>query len=800
MPRFAFPILSFASTLVALLLLGTVINRDQGWLLLLDNLHWTVSFTAAAALGWLGVHAAKPKEKHARRWFAIGLSAACVGQWLWDIEAWLKWHSLPNLYHYLDRVFGFGSFLGTSQDFPLSAYVSVLLGACFIAGLIATLRERLDSQQMRPAILDLACMMPLILSLVLAVYLPRTSDASTASLTMLTAFPFFMLSAACLGALVVLHLRMRPDWPWICMLAGMTILGILWMWWNLLTLNNALQDGALVNAMYSPAMLLLGTGSMAWRAQPDSSPSFDSTCEGILRMLPLFVVTLATASILMVMLAKDTLPVVRYTVLVAGVLILLLSVLRQRLLLAEYRRLLESEKLVADSQAQYEYLAKHDALTDLPNRFSLKEQLDSMLARARLEIRPLAMLLIDIDYFKNVNDSFGHTVGDTLLQSIVARLTTNMRTNDLLARLGSDEFALVTFDSRDHQALTDYAQRLLDALREPFRLSNGVEVYSSATIGISLFPDDANDSVQMMRNADSAMYEAKKRGRTVFHFYTTDLTVSAQQRLEIGGDLRRALDAREFELYYQPQVDQDGTIFGVEALLRWRRANGTMIPPDQFIPFAEENGMIIPIGDWVIETACQQAQQWQAAGLPELQIAVNVSARQLQPRLIEIVAAGLARSGLSARRLTIEVTESAIMEREELAISILNALKEMGVKISIDDFGTGHSSLGKLRLLPLDELKIDKVFLENLPHDTENAKIVSTIIAMAHSLNLEVLAEGVEHLAQAAFLEAQGCIQYQGYYFHRPLDANTITLRLAEQNRHQRAATSPPGKIFAAQA
>ncbi|MBS1170738.1 MAG: diguanylate cyclase/phosphodiesterase with sensor(s) [Burkholderiaceae bacterium] len=774
-PRHARVLFYGSCVLVAVLLLGSIVLAQQGGLLLLDNLHWTISFTAAAILGWIGAGATKQRDQRTRYWFALGLSAACLGQWMWNFEALLGWLSLPDPYHYLSQLPGLGQFIESEQAFPLSAFASVLLGAGFIAGLYTALRGQLETRQMRPAMLDLASMVLLLLSLIFAIYLPRSSEVTGLTLLLLTAFPLFLLSATCLGALTVLHLRMRPDWPWICTLAGLATLGALWMQWNTLTLDDALTNGGLVNALFSPAMLLLAFGAMSWRTRPDRSPRFDRLCEGTLRMLPLFIVMLAALSILVVLLTPNTQPAVRYAVLAAGMLNLSLSVLRQRLLLTEYRQLQDSERLVADSQARYEYLAKHDALTKLPNRFSLMEKLGAMMAKARLERRPLALFLLDIDYFKNVNDCYGHTVGDALLLSIVERLLKHKRESDVLARLGSDEFALLTFDAYDRESLITYAHYLLDTLCTPFQLSNGAEVYSSATIGISLFPDDAIDPVQMMRNADTAMYEAKKRGRTLFHFYTADLTAAAQQRLEIGGQLRRALDADEFLLHYQPQVNQNGLVFGVEALLRWQRADGKMIPPDRFIPFAEENGLIIPIGDWVIDTACQQARAWKDAGLPDMQIAVNVSARQLRPELVDTIAASLARSGLAPTNLTIEVTESAIMERESLAISILNSLKDMGVKISIDDFGTGHSSLGKLKLLPLDELKIDKVFLHNLPQDSENAKIVSTIIAMAHSLKLDVLAEGVEDLAQAVFLEAHGCTQYQGYYFHRPMVPENVT-------------------------
>jgi diguanylate cyclase (GGDEF)-like protein len=628
MPPFARPVLYAASAFVAVLLLGTAITGQQGWLLLLDNLHWTISFTAAAALGWMGVRAAGAGKRRARYWFALGLSAGCLGQWVWNVEEALHWFSMPDIYFYLRRFPAIGLAFDSAHDFPVSAFISVWLGVGFVAGLFVTLREKLDRRQMQAALLDLASMTLLILALVLAIYLPRSGNVSPTALAIMTGFPLFMLSAVSLVGLAVLHLRMRPDWPWICVLAGMGALGFLWMQWNVMTLEKALSEGSLINALFSPAMLLLGAGAMGWRVRSDTNPRFDRRCEGTLRMLPLLFVALAAISIFVVLATGNTLAAVRYAVIVSGVFILLLSVLRQRLMLAEYQRMLDSERMATESQARYEYLAKHDPLTQLPNRFHVNERLRQMMDQASGQNRSLALLLIDIDYFKNVNDSYGHTVGDALLVSIVQRLLENKRNGDILARLGSDEFALLTTHADDKTALAAYAHVLLEALRAPFLLSNDSEVFISASIGISRYPLDSGDPVQLIRNADTAMYEAKKTGRSLYHFYTFDLTTAAQERLAIDGRLHLALENREFVLHYQPQVDRYGHILGVEALLRWQRPDGKLAAPDQFIPFAEETGLIVPIGDWVLENACQQAQSWKKLGLPDLQIAVNVSARR----------------------------------------------------------------------------------------------------------------------------------------------------------------------------
>ena len=790
MPAFALPVLYVAIALSGMLLFGTVITGNTGWLRLFDNLHWTISFTAAAVLGWIGVRASIDGERKARRWFALGLSAACLGQWIWNLEEYLRWTGLPAPYYYLQRLPVLGKLIDTTLNFPFSAFVSVWLGVGFIGGLFVAMREKLDRQRMRAALLDFASMTLLILSLVLAVYLPHGGKASPATLTIMTGFPLFMLSAVCLVALTVLHLRMRVEWPWICMLVGMGVLGFTWMEWNVLTLDKALSDGTLINALFTPPMLLLGFGAMGWRVRMDDGARFDGWCEDVLRMMPLLTIALAASSIFMVLAAADVPRGVYYTVIVSGVLILLLSALRQRLMLSEYRRLLNIERMAAESQARYEFLAKHDPLTQLPNRLHLNERLRQLVERVRGEKQGLTLLLIGIDHFKNVNDSYGHIVGDALLVSIVQRLLAFKRGGSILARLGSDELALVLRETVDRADVAAHAQGLLDALREPFMLSNGTEVFMSASIGISLYPDDANDAVQLIRNADTAMYEAKRSGRSLFHFYTHDLTAMVQERLAIGSHLHHALASGEFLLHYQPQVDQYGHVFSVEALLRWKRQGGNLIPPDQFIPLAEETGIIIPIGDWVLETACRQAQYWQRIGMPDLRIAVNVSARQLRGELVDTVAATLRDNGLHPSRLTIEITESAIMERELHAVSVLAALKKIGVTISIDDFGTGHSSLAKLRLLPVDELKIDKVFLRDLPEDSENAKIVSTIIAMAHSLNLDVLAEGVEHAEQVQFLARHGCVKYQGFHFDRPLTADAVTARLLAEAELRRSAVN----------
>ena len=428
------------------------------------------------------------------------------------------------------------------------------------------------------------------------------------------------------------------------------------------------------------------------------------------------------------------------------------------------------------SEARLEQLAHYDPLTGLPNRLLFQSRLAHALNIARRRASRLALLYLDLDRFKNVNDSLGHPAGDELLVAIARRLGQRMREEDTLARLGGDEFIILLerIDAPETAALV--ARQILDLLAEPFQLSDGHEVFVSASIGISLFPEDGGDVTELVRNADTAMYQIKDNGRDGYRFYTESLPHAASARLELETRLRRALERQEFELHYQPQVAvADGRVLGVEALLRWRHPERGLIRPDHFIPLAEESGLIVPIGDWVLERACAQARAWLDQGLPPLTIAVNLSMRQLRQRgLAGRVGEILAETGLEARWLELEITESMMMNRADPALETLRELKALGVGLAMDDFGTGYSSLAHLKHFAIDRLKIDRGFVRDLPADRGDLEIAATIIAMARNLGLEVLAEGVETHEQLAFLSERGCDAYQGYLFSRPLDADAI--------------------------
>ncbi|MDO9227873.1 MAG: EAL domain-containing protein [Pseudomonadota bacterium] len=429
------------------------------------------------------------------------------------------------------------------------------------------------------------------------------------------------------------------------------------------------------------------------------------------------------------------------------------------------------------SEARLEHLAHYDPLTDLPNRLLLQSRLEHALERAERHQQQLAVLFLDLDRFKNVNDSLGHPVGDELLEALARRLSERLREDDTLGRLGGDEFLVLLENLGRAEEAAGVAQTLLQLLDQPFSLPSGHEVYVGASIGISLYPGDGATVTELIKNADVAMFQSKEQGRNTASFYTPTLTVAANERLGMESRLRRALVNGEFVLHYQPQLDaQSGALIGCEALVRWNSPDEGMISPLRFIPLAEETGLIVPLGEWVLRTACAQAKAWRDAGMPPLLMAVNLSGRQLQQRDIVLrVAAVLEETGLPADHLKLELTESMIMGRGEQAVELLHALKALGLFLSIDDFGTGYSSLAYLKRFPIDELKIDQGFVRDIPHDLNDMEIAAAIIAMARNLNLKVMAEGVETQEQLDFLRRQGCHAYQGYLFSRPVPADEFT-------------------------
>ncbi|TVR57227.1 MAG: EAL domain-containing protein [Candidatus Competibacteraceae bacterium] len=425
------------------------------------------------------------------------------------------------------------------------------------------------------------------------------------------------------------------------------------------------------------------------------------------------------------------------------------------------------------SEERLERLAHYDPLTDLPNRLLLLSRLEHVLERAERYRHKAAVLFIDVDNFKVINDSLGHPVGDALLSALARRLRDRLRDEDTLGRLGGDEFLVVLEDLERVEDATTVAEVLIGLLEQSFVLPSGEEIHIGASIGISLYPDDGGTVTELIKNADTAMYQAKGQGRNTYRFYTASLSAAANHRLALEARLRRALANDEFVLYYQPQIDTNThDLIGCEALLRWLSPEDGLVPPDRFIPLAEETGLILPLGEWVLRHACIQIKAWLDAGFPPLVLAVNLSARQLrQTDLVDRVAAILQDTGLPPDYLRLELTESMLMEQGDQALAQLQALQDLNLKLSIDDFGTGYSSLAYLKLLPIDELKIDRSFVRDIPEDSNDMEITATIIAIARNLKLRVVAEGVETQEQLDFLKRQGCHAWQGYLFSRPIPA-----------------------------
>lgn len=435
-----------------------------------------------------------------------------------------------------------------------------------------------------------------------------------------------------------------------------------------------------------------------------------------------------------------------------------------------------------ESESRLARLAHYDPLTDLPNRLLVKSRLEHALERAARRSSLVAVLFIDLDQFKTINDSLGHPAGDALLADVAKRLAARLRKEDTLGRLGGDEFLVIVEDLAQTENATIVAQNLLHALDEPFVLPDGHEVYARASIGISVYPNDGTDSAELIRNADTAMYQVKDSGRNAHGYYTPALTEAAAERLKLETRLRHALEREEFVLHYQPIVSvSDNRLIGAEALIRWHPAGEALVPPAFFIGLAEDTGLIVPLGEWILRQTCRQAKKWIDSGLSFGPMALNLSVRQFNQRnLHTIVANVLQETDLPADCLELEITERCLMKRVEQAESSLRAIKSLGVRLSIDDFGTGYSSLACLKTLPLDRLKIDCSFIRDIPGDGNEKAIASTVIAMAHHLGLRAIAEGVETPAQLEFLRQQGCDAYQGFLFSPPLPADAFAARFLD--------------------
>jgi len=859
---------------------------DRLWLVFLDNLHWTAGTAAAAALAWLGYSRSGGAERAARRWFFFGLTAYFVGQVLFDIQVYIGWNPFP----------------APSDLFYL------MLGPGCLLGMVAAMRIQLPSSNRGVTILDTAMLSIALMTLILTVYLPK-SETLDLSLIVMTAYPLVLLTTACFGILLMLHLRPRLEWPWILFQIGLCLQGMIWMWWNVQALTGTTEDASLLNQLFSVASIVVGGSAMKWRMEATNNERYANWCEGVLRMLPLLAVVIAAIAAVLALSSSSVLPILRYTVLYAAVAVILLAALRQSLMLKEHEQLLEAEKAVAESRrflqevidaipvgifwkdrelrymggntlftrdagvlkstdiagktdydlswkmfaeefraddwsvidsgiAKLDYdeqmtmsdgrtiwvrtskvpllnninenigilgvyrditaqkdaedeiytLAFYDALTSLPNRRMFHERVRRYIASGLRHDNYGAILFLDLDNFKTLNDTRGHSVGDMLLIEVANLLKACVREGDAVARLGGDEFIIMLegLSSDKQQAATQaegVAQKILESIRKPILLQ-GYEHHGSISIGIMLFRGEELTNEELLKYADTAMYEAKSAGRNTLRFFDPVMQSKLESRMALDADLRQALIERQFILHYQIQVNHDLKAIGAEVLLRWQHPKRGMTPPLDFIRLAEENGLILPIGQWVLEIACESLEAWEGNPLTsELDLSVNVSARQFrQPDFVEQVRGTLARIGNDPRMLKLELTESMVLENVQDTSRKMRALKEIGVRFSMDDFGTGYSSLSYLTQLPFDQLKIDQTFVRNIGVKSTDEIIIQTIIGMGRNLGMQVIAEGVETEQQRAFLDHHNCHAYQGFLFGKPVHLAELEQRLGQSS------------------
>jgi diguanylate cyclase (GGDEF)-like protein/PAS domain S-box-containing protein len=466
------------------------------------------------------------------------------------------------------------------------------------------------------------------------------------------------------------------------------------------------------------------------------------------------------------------------------------------------RHLLESFVDISDrkrAENEIQNLAYYDTLTGLPNRTFLQERLGRTIT-GRPRARPFAVMFLDLDRFKDVNDTLGHVFGDSMLKEVAARLSGCVRKHDTVLRLGGDEFVVVLPGVERDRDITNIARKILAILAEPMLIDDH-EIFSTASIGIALFPGDGQDIETLLKHADTAMYRAKEQGRNNFQYFSREMNLQAAEQRQLETFLRRALKEEEFFLVYQPQMElKTGRVVGVEALLRWRHQEQGILLPSSFVPLAEKSGLIIPVGEWVLRAACRQGKAWQDAGLPPLRLAVNLSGRQFkQYNLIGIIDDILCETGFDPTLLELELTESTLMEHAETTVQTLRGIKKMGIHLAIDDFGTGYSSLSHLKKFPLDRLKIDRSFIRDITFNVDDAVIAEAIIAMAQSLKLQVVAEGVERQDQLDFLSCRSCDEIQGFLLSPPVSADEITnFLLQEKNKNDHISfTRPAGPCSA---
>ncbi len=721
------------------------------WAPLLDSFHWTYAFCAAAWLAWRSARTAPADARLVRGRFATGLLLLAAGQLTWDALSWIGWNPFPGI--------------------PNLLYL--MLSPCFGYGFAGMVGDQLPRSQWRSVLLDVGGFGLAVLAFTLALYLPRSDRCTALEFVVLTAYPVCLFSAAAAGVVVQLHLRQQATPATLAVIGGLAGYGGLWLAWDLAFLNRELRSGAGMNLMFSALALLLGWGAARWTPARDASARYDRLCEALLRQIPLTMVAFTSAAAGFIVLGVGVAPEARTPLLILCSLVFFCAVVRQTQQLRDRDRLLTAERAVAEGQAQLQHLAHHDPLTGLPNRVLLRDRVTQVLATALRRQEKVALMFIDLDQFKEVNDTLGHATGDALLCHVANEFLKVLREQDTVCRQGGDEFAIVLTDVDTVASVSQAVERVM-TLSNRRAAINGHELPMSMSVGIAMFPEDGTDFESLMQCADTAMYRAKASGRNAYRFYDPQMNVEAGERSRLRWLLGHAIERDELRLHFQPFFHlRTGELAGAEVLLRWTSAELGTVGPDRFIPVAEDGGQIIEIGAWVLRQSCFQAAAWLRAGLGLPRVAVNLSILQFRHGdLVGQVADALETSGLPAGQLELEITESVLMRETDKVLTTADHLKQLGVSLAIDDFGTGYSSLAYLQRLNVNKLKIDQSFVRDAQASKSTIAIVRAIVDMARALELEVVAEGIETEAERDFLDGVQCAMGQGYLFARPMPAD----------------------------
>jgi len=751
---------------VLLLCLAASFNATPKTALWLDNVHWMSTISACLMLALLGYFRANPAHRACKRWFVIGAIAYFTGGVLWIFQV-----------------------LTHQTAFPAQSDIFYpLLGPCLIIGFITALRSQLSRSKTWAFTIDAASFSIAILGYVLISYLPQSADVSLLQLAVLTAYPASMLSAALVSLLLIPYLR--PAWmmPWLLLSAGLALLGICWMQWNLNALNHSPQTSLWINYGFSVADLLIGSGLYGWQVRIAKKTAFHRQCRRLRSWIPVIAVVFSISTLLLIWWQSGPHPYAYHIAIGSVTSILIFSAVRQSILLRESEKLLRAEKRLAEKEMEYLQLSRSDPLTRLPNRLAMLNLLEHAIINAANDSGMVALLMVDLKHFQSINDSFGHRTGDLFLLEVAQRL--QYITNDCgeLGRVHGDKFALIVTRHKTDAELVHLAHNLCKIVHKPV-LAEGHELILDACIGISLYPRDASNADQLARNANTALAHAKRSTQHLFLFYCKEQTKLAQNRFRLDVQLRKAIKKQEFFLQFQPifNLNQQAQprIANIEALIRWRNNKGDIISPAEFIPYAEQSGLILHIGEWVISEAFRHLSVLMQQSGQTVGLSINISPRQFRDHSLPLrISQLLQQYAIPPALITLEITESAVFEHEEQALEILKQLKELGVRVSLDDFGVGNSSLFKLKHLPIDELKIDRAFMVDVPDSTADSEIVSTIVKTAGILGISVVVEGIETQAQLDFLRDTGCDCIQGFLLGRPMPIEDI---------HKLLTASQPG-------